>query len=246
MRRNFFYQPGLDISNPKACFEYIHDHFKYDTLSSWNGLKSIANNVKIYRLDLTGDCWTALKFLEDDGYYEINRMILRWEKEHSNYKVGFNGRSAGYLVLYNAANNNSVIPDEFNYNSWEDLKADFKYYGYRIYDYAYALRELACTVRDFDKLCDEIREYVNDLSLQNFNAQKLEELVDLFNDTYSADIDILSEAIAVSELSIENGKVDLNNLSESAALTDAWWTVVRENGLTKDDYRLTDGIFELR
>ena len=47
-----FYKKGVDISNTKSMYNFLKNHEKYDTLNSWNGLKSIANNVKVYNLKL--------------------------------------------------------------------------------------------------------------------------------------------------------------------------------------------------
>ena len=44
---------------------------------------------------------------------------------------------------------------------------------------------------DFDKLCDEIRDYVNSLSLRSFTDDKIEVLLDDFAYEYSADMDSL-------------------------------------------------------
>ena len=49
-----FYKKGLDISNTKEMFEFLKGHFTYDTMNTPSGLKSIANNVKIYNLNLDG------------------------------------------------------------------------------------------------------------------------------------------------------------------------------------------------
>ena len=99
-----FYVTGIDISSDKQMFNFLKDHFQYYTMNSWNRLKSIAHNVKIYNLKLSGDHWTALTFLQDDDYFVVNMMIEDWEADHKGYKVGFNGRSGGYLVLYNDHN----------------------------------------------------------------------------------------------------------------------------------------------
>ena len=104
-----FYVKGIDITNDRQMFEFLKNHFQYYTMNSWNRLKSIAHNVKIYNLKLSGDSWTALALLQDDDYFEVNLMIEDWEAEHPNYKVGFNGRSGGYLVLYNKDNNGGVF-----------------------------------------------------------------------------------------------------------------------------------------
>ena len=70
-----FYKKGIDITNAKQMFKFLRGHYMYDTMNSWNGLKSIANNVKIYNLKLDGDAWNALRYLEDDNYFNINMMI---------------------------------------------------------------------------------------------------------------------------------------------------------------------------
>lgn len=183
-----FYQKGVDISNTKSMFNFLNNHFTYDTLNSWNGLRSIANNVKVYNLKLEGDEWTALAFLEDDEYFTINEMIRDWEITHRGYSVGFNGRSGGYLVLYNDNNNCNVIPDRlYGYDSYEDFKEDYKYYG-TMKDAKYELREYTKLVQDFDKLCDQLRDYVNTLSKLDFMVSKIHDRLDDFNYDYKDDM----------------------------------------------------------
>ena len=101
-----FYKKGIDICNAKSMFEFINNHFKYDTMNSWNRLKSIANNLKLYNLNLDGDWTVVLSYLYDeedigDLGYLIHEKLVEWEKEHPGYCLGFNGRSGGYLVIYN-------------------------------------------------------------------------------------------------------------------------------------------------
>ena len=109
-----FYIKGIDITNDKQMFNFLKDHFQYYTMNSWNRSKSIAHNVKIYNLRLSGDHWTALTFLQDDDYFVVNMMIEDWEAEHRGYKVGFNGRSGGYLVLYRDNNCCCILPDDID------------------------------------------------------------------------------------------------------------------------------------
>lgn len=187
-----FYKKGLDISNTKEMFEFLKGHFTYDTMNSWNGLKSIANNVKIYNLDLDGDCWNALRYLEDDEYLNVNSMIEDWEADHPNYTVGFNGRSGGYLVLYNKKGNGNVLPTTItDAEDYEAFKEDCAYYYGGVKYYKQELREYVELVRDFDKLCDEIRNYVNELSLRSFTDDKIEVLLDDFAYEYGTDMDSL-------------------------------------------------------
>jgi hypothetical protein len=161
----------------------------YDTMNSWNGLKSIANNVKIYNLGLDGDCWNALAYLQDDDYFTINSMIEDWEVEHEGYTVGFNGRSGGYLVLYSKHNNRNVLPDEIiDYDNYEEFKDNLKEYWGGVKYFMSDLRFYTKLVQDFDKLCDEIRNYVNSLSLRSFTDDKIEVLLDDFVYDYKDDM----------------------------------------------------------
>jgi hypothetical protein len=214
-----FYVKGIDITNDKQMFNFLKDHYQYYTLNSWNGLKSIANNVKVYNLKLSGNCYNALTFLQDDNYDNLNSMIEDWEYEHRGYKVGFNGRSGGYLVLYNADDNRTVLPDEVDYNDdYESYKEMCREYFGSVKAARYKLVEMVKLVQDFDKLCDQLRDYVDALSTQDFAARALERTVDLFNENYYDDLAYLG----YSELVVENGKVDISEIRQLDCLYEAF------------------------
>ena len=171
-----FYKKGLDITNTKQMFEFLRNHYMYDTMNSWNRLKSIAHNVKLYNLELEGDWDNALSFLFDehsDLVYLINDTIEMWEEEHEGYVVGFNGRSSGYLVLYSNFNNSNILPDMIiDYDNYEEFKeACQEYYGGVKY-YKSDLQYYTKLVQDFDKLCDELRNIVNEYSKLDYEAYK--------------------------------------------------------------------------
>lgn len=214
-----FYVKGIDITNDKQMFNFLKDHYQYYTLNSWNGLKSIANNVKVYNLKLSGDCWNALTFLQDDDYFTVNMMIAEWEAEHRGYKVGFNGRSGGYLVLYNADDSKTVLIDEVEYNDdYEGYKEMCREYFGSVKAARYKLVEMVKLVQDFDRLCDQLRDYVNDLSTQDFAARALERTVDLFNENYYDDLSYLG----YSELIVEDGKVNVSEIKQLDCLYEAF------------------------
>jgi hypothetical protein len=214
-----FYVKGIDITNDKQMFNFLKGHYQYYTLNSWNGLKSIANNVKVYNLKLSGNCYNALTFLQDDNYDNLNSMIEDWEYEHRGYKVGFNGRSGGYLVLYNADDNRTVLPDEVDYNDdYESYKEMCREYFGSVKAARYKLVEMVKLVQDFDKLCDQLRDYVDHLSTQDFAARALERTVDLFNENYYDDLAYLG----YSELVVENGKVDISEIRQLDCLYEAF------------------------
>ena len=221
-----FYIKGIDITNDKQMFEFINNHFRYYTANSWNRGRSIAHNVKIYNLCLSGDHWTALTFLQDDDYFVVNMMIEDWETEHRGYKVGFNGRSGGYLVLYNAAGG-SAIPDTLDYDNYEDYKADMRDYYGSVKANRNELRDFVKVVQDFDRLCDEIRDYVDDLSNRNFMIEAMRESVERFNEQYSEDL----EYLGFDPLYLELDKVDCSEILQVVSLYEAFIRVASKRDL---------------
>ena len=218
-----FYKTNIDICNDKQMFYFLKEHFRYDTMNSWNRLQSIANNVKLYNLGLDGDYWVALNLLNKDNYFTVNMMIEDWEDEHPNYKVGFNGRSGGYLVLYNKNDNQNVLPDYIVDGDYEDYKQYIKDYYGALKDNRSNLRYLTELVRDFDKLCDDIRNYVNDLSKVDIVCEVLTEVVDNFNDDYAEDFDLLE----IDQLTVVDNKVDIKDLATSKVMLDMFVMVLK-------------------
>lgn len=203
-----FYVYGVDISNTKSMWEFLHNHFTYSTMNSWNGLKSIANNVKLYKLNLKGDWTNVIRYLTDIGdcgslQMQIDDELREFdEKFYPNYRVGFNGRSNGYLVLYNSDNNKSILPPcVTDYECYEDFKKDVKspYYGYRVRDFDRELRDTVEVVREFDKLCDRLRDIVNEFSKRDFEVDKITDAVERFYGEYGDDL---------CDLNIQGPKVD--------------------------------------
>ena len=225
---DYFYKKGIDITNDKQMFNFLKDHFTYYTMNSWNGLNSIANNVKIYKLNLSGDCYTALTFLQNEEYCTINCMIEDWEAEHKGYGVGFNGRSGGYLVLYNNDNNRSVLPDEIdNCEDYEEYKRYCKEYYGSVKANRSDLVKTVKLVQDFDKLCDDLRDYCNELSVKNFAQEALEEVVDCFNANYYDDLTYLG----YSELEIKDGRVYIGEIIQLDSLYEAFCRLANKKDL---------------
>ena len=225
-----FYKKGIDITNDRQMFEFLKDHYEYYTMSSWNGLKSIANNVKVHNLNLDGNCWTALAFLQDDDYFTINMMIEDWEAEHKGYKVGFNGRSGGYLVMYNDDNNRSVLPDDVdNCEDYEEYKRYCKEYYGSVKSNRRDLVEVVRLVQDFDKLCDELRDYVNELSTRDFVSETFQKAVDQFNEDYYNDL----VNLGYGELIVEDEKVYVGEIKQMTSLYEAFCRIAnrRDFGL---------------
>ena len=211
-----FYTKGIDITNDKQMFNFLKDHFQYHIT---NGTDTIANNVKIYNLRLSGDCWTALSFLQDDNYFVVNMMLEDWEAEHSDYKVGFSGRSGGYLVLYSVDNYcRGVLSAILGCEDYEEYKEYCKEcYGSVRANRKY-LVEIVKLVQDFDRLCDEIRDYVDELSNKNFSIEAMEDSVERFNEQYAEDL----EYLGFDPLHVELNKVDISEISQVVSLYEAF------------------------
>ena len=212
-----FYKTGVDIASTKSMWNFLHDHFTYYTMNSWNCLSSIANNVKLYNLELEGDWTVAMRYLFDEtdaGCLQMNidDMIREFEDEYPWTSVFFNGRSGGYLVLGTKNSNGSVLPDCVSeYETYEDFKEDVKsgWNGYNVSDFDRELRDTVKVVRDFDKLCDRLRDLVNEYSKKSFEVDKLEQAVERFNDEYFSDLSKLS----LTGPSMEDDRVRLNDIA---------------------------------
>lgn len=223
-----FYVKGIDITNDKQMFNFLKDHYQYYTMNSWNGLKSIANNVKLYKLGLSGDWTVVLDFLNNDDYLIVNGMIDEWQYEHPGYVVGFNGRSGGYLVLYNADNNSSVLPDDIDECvDYEEYKRYCREYYGSVKENRHDLVEMVKLVQDFDKLCDQLRDYCDELSKKDFKKEAMQEAVDLFNDHYYDDLSYLG----FSELTCEDGEVDIEEISQLTSLVEAFLNIANKPSL---------------
>ena len=82
---------------------YLSGHFRYNTMNSWNRSTSYACNMKLYKLGLdrgTEDkLWDIIQVPE--FYERLNERIEDFNWQHNYlWQAGWNGRSGGYLVLY--------------------------------------------------------------------------------------------------------------------------------------------------
>jgi len=97
-----FYRP-VDLRSRAALTAYLKNHFRYHTMNSWNQSTSYACNLKVNRLGLEHDMVMRLfDLIELPEFYEpINDLCNDFADAHDYlWQVGFNGRSGGYLILY--------------------------------------------------------------------------------------------------------------------------------------------------
>ena len=100
MRR--FYQP-VDLRSRQEMTQYLTTHFRYPTLNSWNRSTSYACNLKITHLGLSPEVVDKLfDMIQTQEFFDAMGEC-KWEfaaKHNYLWQAGMNGRSGGYLVLY--------------------------------------------------------------------------------------------------------------------------------------------------
>ena len=101
MEETFFCQK-VNKSNKSEMVDFLSGHFRYDTMNSWNQATSWANNMKIYNCIPREYQDKVFEMLETNEFYEsFNDLIYDYDSEHGHLlQAGFNGRSGGYLVMY--------------------------------------------------------------------------------------------------------------------------------------------------
>lgn len=100
--RNTFYRP-VNKRSKAAMRAFLTQHFRYFTGNSWNVSSSYACNMKLYHLGLPRELEDKLwDMLEVEEFYDpINQLRRQFAEEHDyQWQAAFNGRSGGYLVLY--------------------------------------------------------------------------------------------------------------------------------------------------
>lgn len=172
-----FFNKTENIISLEDKYNYVKNHFKYWTMNSWNRLRSIANNVKIYNLGLTKEQESKIYDLRSANIEDFDELlndafvVLCREKNLRN--VFFNGRSDGYIVIADQNyGNGSVLGDLFNYDNIEDFKQELKdYYSYTEEECQESIKEILERdfeiVKNFDILCDELRDFLIE-NLDNF------------------------------------------------------------------------------
>jgi hypothetical protein len=82
---------------------FLTKHARYDTMNSWNRATSYAHCVKVHRLGLAYDeCGKAYDVLQAAEVSDAWQAVMDDFTDDWNGRatIGFNGRSGGYLVLY--------------------------------------------------------------------------------------------------------------------------------------------------
>jgi len=134
---------------------YLSGHFRYNTMNSWNRCTSYACNLKIHHLGFESRIVDKLfSLIQVPEFYEsLNDLMNEFGDEHDyRWQAGMNGRSGGYLVLYQGSREPSGYKSyctrcgQMNYTSvaetgnicgacYEPARRDYSYTHMRIVSY---------------------------------------------------------------------------------------------------------------
>jgi hypothetical protein len=137
-----FYQKVNKVSK-KAMIEFLQNHYRYDTMNSWNRSTSYANKVKVWNVipsELQDKVFELMEADSDGFYIPINDILSNWEADNKPYSAGFNGRSGGYIVMYYDNYPGRSIDMDEDFEAWDITE----------------IRERVKLVQSFDRMCDEV------------------------------------------------------------------------------------------
>lgn len=97
-----FYRP-VDCRSRAAMTDFLEKHFRYYTMNGCNRATSYACNMKVDRLGFDSDMVDKLlDFLQTEEFCAIRYQLMQdFDADHDFlWQARMNGRSGGYLVLY--------------------------------------------------------------------------------------------------------------------------------------------------
>lgn len=93
----------VNLNSRSDMIQFLQTHFRYPTMNSWNRSESYACNLKIHKLGLGSQIEDKLlELLSFQEFFDSLQVLKDQFAEAHGYRwqVGMNGRSGGYLVLY--------------------------------------------------------------------------------------------------------------------------------------------------
>lgn len=94
----------VNLKKRGEMIAFLKKHFRYHTMNSWNRSTSYANNIKLYNIDKPADVdqdrwWEMLGIT--DWQEKLSDLLEDFGRSHNwIWQAGINGRSGGYVVLY--------------------------------------------------------------------------------------------------------------------------------------------------
>jgi hypothetical protein len=94
----------VNIKKRGEMIAFLKNHFRYHSMNSWNKSTSYANNIKLYNIDkpadIDSDNWLEMLWITD-WQEKLSSLLEDFGEKHNwLWQAGVNGRSGGYVVLY--------------------------------------------------------------------------------------------------------------------------------------------------
>ena len=98
------YHKQIDKRYKDTMVKYLRQHFRYNTMNSWNRSTSYANNIKLHNVDKPDDVdsekWWEMLWISE-WQNQLSDLLEDFSRKHEwQWQAGINGRSGGYVVLY--------------------------------------------------------------------------------------------------------------------------------------------------
>ena len=98
------YTKQVNLNKRGGMIAFLKNHFRYDTMNSWNRSTSYANNIKLYNIekpsDVDDDIWCEMLGVTE-WQEKLSDLLEDFGRAHEwRWQAGVNGRSGGYVVLY--------------------------------------------------------------------------------------------------------------------------------------------------
>ena len=98
------YYKQVDKRYRETMISFLKNHFRYDTMNSWNRSTSYANNIKLHNVEkpqaIDSDTWWEMLEITD-WQKKLSDLLEDFGRKYNwQWQAGINGRSGGYVVLY--------------------------------------------------------------------------------------------------------------------------------------------------
>ena len=98
------YAKQVNLNKRGEMIAFLKKHFRYATMNSWNRSTSYANNIKLYNIekpcDIDDDVWCEMLGITQ-WQEKLSDLLEEFGRAHNwQWQAGVNGRSGGYVVLY--------------------------------------------------------------------------------------------------------------------------------------------------
>jgi len=98
------YSKQVDKRYREPMVKFLKNHFRYNTMNSWNRSTSYANNIKLHNVEKPGsvdnDTWWEILWITE-WQEKLSDLLEDFNRKHGyQWQAGINGRSGGYVVLY--------------------------------------------------------------------------------------------------------------------------------------------------